>query len=274
MTIKQALALYPDIETDLLLANVLKKPKEFLFIHPEKTLTAAELKQYNTIARRRRQGEPIAYITGHKYFCGLEFKVNKNVLIPRPESEWLIEQGQKIIGEKLRNFNGVEILDMGTGSGCIAVSLYKRLPARQKRKVRIHAADISPRALTVARFNAKRHLAKIKFVHSDLFSAIPPKFDLIMANLPYVPIKDYDFLHAGLRFEPKIALTDGTDTGKIYKKFLDQAKDHLKPKADILLEIDPTLKPTITKLTQSRWQTKFFKDLQNLWRYAHLRSLD
>jgi len=260
MTIAQALKTHKDTEADLLLSHVLGKRKEFLFLHPDRDLTSAQWKKFRQLAVRRKRGEPLAYILGYKYFCGLKFLVDKNVLIPRPESEWLVAQAGISVRRKLRRNKPVLVLDMGTGSGCLAISLAKSVKSND---LKITAADISPQALAVAKKNARLNRARVKFIQSDLFKKIPGRYDLIIANLPYVPLSDYNKLKAGLRYEPKLSLTDRTDAFKIYRQFLAEAPAHLKKGGSILLEIDPSFKKT--KLAQG---LTFYRDLARRWRYA------
>lgn len=272
MTIIEALKYFKDIEIELLLPNILGKPKEFLYLNPDLKLTNKQTNQLTNFAKRRIKGEPIAYIIGYKYFYNLKFKVTKDTLIPRPETEHLIDQALKIIENKavLRyklQDTSYKILDIGTGSGCIAVSLAKHL----SKDFKIHASDISPKALTVAKTNARFHRANIKFIHSNLFQNIKNKYDLIIANLPYVPISDYKKLKNNLKYEPKSAITDGTDQIKIYEKFFKQVSKHLNQNASILLEIDPSQKKSLPKVIKHYLpgaKTKFHKDLQKIWRYV------
>jgi release factor glutamine methyltransferase len=236
MTIRQAITSFPKIETEIILGHILKKPREFLYTHGEKKLTPTQEKLFKQLAKRRTDGEPIAYLVGYKYFYGLKFKVTKDSLIPRPETEWIIEY---ILNKPLQESS---ILDIGTGSGCIAVTLKKHLP-----KSRITAVDISKKALRVAKQNAQSHKTKVTFIESDLFFKVTGTFDIIIANLPYVPAKDYKKFFTDLKYEPKNALTDGTNTFEIYKRFLQQVSSHTTPGTIILFEIDPLAKNILPK---------------------------
>lgn len=276
MTIFEFTNHYSTIESDLLLSFILKKPKEFLYLNPNKQLNKIQLLKLKGLVRRRLNGEPMAYILGYKDFYGLKLKVNKNVLIPRPETEWLVDQVLKLIHPGHRSGiqfdfksrprvvargGNIKVLDLGTGSGCIAISIKKNI-----NDTDITASDISAKALTVAKANAKFHKTNIKFIKSDLFSNITEKFDLIIANLPYVPASDYKKLRNGLKYEPKSAITDGSNTAEIYKRFLKQVNGHLATKGIILLEIDPKTKKYLPP------KTKFYKDLNGLWRYAEINN--
>jgi release factor glutamine methyltransferase len=279
MTIRQALKTYFNFEPDLLLAHVLNKSQEFLLLQPEHKLSAAQTSKLKALVKRRQRGEPIAYILGYKYFCGLKFLVNRSVLIPRPESEWLVEQGLNYLG---RTPGAKRVLDVGTGSGCLIVSLAATRTSSSKARsttrssIKWVASDISKAALAVARRNAKAHQAPVKFIQSNLFDKVPGKFDLILANLPYVPAKDYKKLYAGLRLEPKLALTDGTNHSVLIGKFLQQVAAHLNNKGLVLMEIDPTSEPAMRQVVKQfrlPLQLSFSRDLHRLVRYATIKKL-
>lgn len=267
MTISQALKLNTAVESDLLLSHVLNHPKEFLFLHPNNKLTANQEQQFRKLIRRRQRGEPLAYIVGYKYFCGYKFTVNKKVLIPRPETEWLVEHATKIIKKKLakqRVPKTLKVLDIGTGSGCIAISLVNNLG--HDARVQITGSDVSAAALTVARHNARQHTAKINFVRSNLFQNLNGKYDVIVANLPYVTIRDYRKLKRALRYEPALALHDKTNSFVLYQRFLKQLPEHVTANTIVLMETDPGAKKLLSLPQPHRW----YKDLQGLWRYVAL----
>ena len=276
MTIKQAQKKYRAVEVDLLLSHVLGKPKEFLFMHPEHLLSAKQLLSLRKIIKRRQTGEPTAYILGYKDFYGLRFKVNRNVLIPRPESEWVVEKivasGELLVASQKK----IRILDVGTGSGCIAISIAKKQPANSYKLI---ASDISPAALAVAKQNAKMHHANIKFINSDLLQSIKDNFDIIIANLPYGWSGWKNNTSAetvGLKFEPKRALfTKEKGLGEIRRLLGEIAQLKLPPKL-VYLEFDPRQKTALNKLIKKIlpfWKVKFHKDFNNFWRYAELSSL-
>jgi release factor glutamine methyltransferase len=297
MIIKLALKTYNKIETELLLSFVLKKSKEFLYTHPETKLTPKQLKTFQTLANRRTKGEPIAYILGYKDFYGLRFKVTKDTLIPRPETEWIVDRAISLCHSRshelkrglsgihnfwipdqvrddtieVRNDNNIEILDLGTGSGCIAISIKKHL-----KNSNITGVDISSKALTVAKYNSKKHKTKISFIKSDLFSKLKSKkFDIIIANLPYVPIQDYQKLKDSLKYEPRSAITDNSNDFKVYEKFFKKVKNHLNAQAIILLEIDPKAEKFITTFTKQflpNYKPLFYKDLHKLIRYVEIKA--
>lgn len=231
-------------------------------MHGKKKITALQLKKFTKLVQQRLKRIPVAYLVGHKYFFGLKFAVTEDTLIPRPESEWLVERAIQ---------NGARtILDVGTGSGCIAISIAKHMRGL------VYATDISEKALAVARGNALTHKVKIDFNKRNLLDGLNKKFDLIIANLPYVPISDYKKLHKNLRYEPKSALTDGTNSFVLYKTLLQQLPSHLTAQGSCLLEIDPLTKPYLqmwVKQYLPDYIIIFFKDLNKLIRYAEIKKV-
>lgn len=262
-------------EPELLLGHVLRRPKEFLFLNPEFRLTSTELDSFNRLAEKRQAGVPFAYLVGYKYFYGLKFKVNKNVLVPRPETEWLVDRALAIVKSRKSIKSKVSILDVGTGSGCIAISLAHSLTTNDSRlTTKISASDISASALKVAGQNAKTHKVHVNFIQSDLFKNIPGKFDIIIANLPYVPQGMYELLFHNLKYEPKVAITDGGEVWDIYKRFFTELPKHITKNGIALLEIDDGSKSDMQKMIKKilpGWQAKFSKDLGGLWRHLELQ---
>lgn len=193
----------PAIEARLLLAHSLGRNTAWLEAHHDATLDAATAARFSLLVQRRAAGEPVAYLTGRREFYGRDFAVTPDVLIPRPETELLVECAKSKLGAG----ETAHVLDLGTGSGCLAITLALELPMTQ-----VTAIDVSPAALTIARANAERLSARVAFIESDWFAALPPQtFDLIVANPPYVAADDAHLRQGDLRFEPKAALTDGAD---------------------------------------------------------------
>lgn len=263
MTIREALKKYPKIESDLLLAHVLKKPKEFLYINPQTKLLKKQEQEFKKLAEKRKTGTPAAYLLGYKYFYGLKFKVNKDVLVPRPETEWIIDEALETISQSRKN--NFSVLDVGTGSGCIAVTLAKL------SKASVTATDISSRALKVAKRNALTNKVSVKFLQRDLLKNLMPKFDLIIANLPYVPAKDYKKLFKNLQHEPKLALVDPEEDLALYKKLVEQLPTRLNRNGCVILEVDPLYAKKICTLLQKKFpgkKPKIIKDIHGLARFV------
>lgn len=226
------------LDTELLLGFVLKKKKEWILVNPEFNVHKNAEKRFFRLIVKRIKNYPIAYILGYKYFYGLKFKVNKHVLIPRPETETLIDEIIKLKPEK------ITILDVGTGSGCIAISLGTKL-----QNVNIIASDISQKALRIAKKNARLNNTKnIQFIKSDLLTGIENKdVDIIVANLPYVK-KDYK--NESIKYEPRSALYSSKDGLSHYKKLLYQIKELKFSPKYIFLEIDPDQVEILTNFTK------------------------
>jgi release factor glutamine methyltransferase len=191
----------PAREARLLLGHLLERNAAWLEAHRDDEVAID--REYLALVGRRIAGEPIAYLTGVREFYGRDFAVTADVLIPRPETELLVD----IAKEKLGAGGTARILDLGTGSGCLAATLALELP-----QARVTAVDVSPAALEVARGNAQRLGARVEFTESDWFAALPPQlFDMIVANPPYVAAGDPHLDDGDLRFEPVDALTDHAD---------------------------------------------------------------
>ena len=212
------------LDAELILANSLGKDRVFLHAHPDYELSEKEERKADSNLERRANHEPIAYILGYKEFYGRKFTVSPDVLIPRPETEAIINLAKELKPQT--------ILDVGTGSGCIAITLKLELPTSD-----VSAVDISPKALKIAEKNAADLGAKITFKESDLLSRVQDKYDLIVANLPYVD-KNWDWLSPELAYEPDLALY-AKDTG-LYdiKRLIRQAEAHLTKQGALILESD------------------------------------
>ncbi len=222
------------LDAELILAHFLGVERTILHAHPDFELSEEIVQKANLALERRQNHEPLAYITGVKDFYGRDFQVTEDVLIPRPETEVLIEVAKRLKPTK--------ILDVGTGSGCIAVTLAKELPGAI-----VTGVDISEKALEIAQNNAKKHHAKVIFRQSDLLNGLEntEKFDLIVANLPYVD-RNWDWLGPELQFEPKTALFAEDGGLELIKKLIQQAPKHLEQGGCLLLEADKTQHQKIT----------------------------
>ena len=216
------------LDAEVLLSFVLEKDKAWIYARLDKEIKNKDLKKFKKLIDKRKKGVPAAYLIGYKEFFGLNFEVNKNVLIPRPETEMLVEKTIDLVGNK----KNIKLLEIGTGSGCIIISLAKNL------EVKFVASDVSKKALKIAKKNAIKNnvLGKIKFVKSDLLKNIKEeKFDIIVANLPYLDINHKNLLESsetrGLKFEPQQALYSGEDGLDLYRElFLQIAELDNKPK--------------------------------------------
>jgi release factor glutamine methyltransferase len=290
MTIKEVLKKYNKVEIELLLAHILKKPREFLYLNPERKLTNKQFGNLAKYIRRREKGEPIAYILGYKDFMGLRIKVNKDVLIPRSETEGMVEHVVQALGlpafktakqqaTGLPYKNTVSILDIGTGSGCIAIAIAKQLQNFKFKisNLKLTAIDISSAALKVAKANAKYHQAKVKFIKSDLLANIKGNFDIIVANLPYGWLKWKNNTSSetiGLKFEPKEALFTKENGLFEIRRLLEQISSLKYQPKFIYLEFDPRQKPELSKLIKKilpGYRAEFFKDLNNFWRFVEIK---
>lgn len=217
----------PRLDLELLLAFVLNKSRSFLYAHSEYKLTPEQEKTFDALFNRRANGEPIAYILGKKEFWSLELMVNQNVLIPRPETELLVEVALSKVDREV-----AIIADMGTGSGAIALAL-----ANVRSKWNVVATDISADALNLARYNAKQlQINNVEFYYGNWCDALPNKeFDLIISNPPYISQHDPHLQQGDVRFEPRIALESG-DGLVALKEIIIQAKKHLKAGGFLMLE--------------------------------------
>jgi release factor glutamine methyltransferase len=240
----------PRLDAELLLAHVLKCKRVDLYTGFEKTVSERHLAEFKALIERRAKREPLQYIIGETEFWGLEIKVTPDVLIPRPETELLVEKALKwlkaqsskgIFGDNVPlEPSALSILDIGTGSGCIAIALAKHLP-----EARITATDISREALEVAKENAEAHgvADRIEFVASDMapwlyFETQERKFDLIVSNPPYVDSRELDLLQPEVsRYEPRLALDGGKEGLEIVEKILREAPDFLKEGGRLVMEV-------------------------------------
>lgn len=234
----------PQVEAELLLVHVLAQPRAYLWAHPEAALTPQQVADYAAYVQRRAAGEPLPYITGQIEFFGLTFAVTPDVLIPRPETETLVEAAL----DWLKGHPDAVAVDVGTGSGCIAVSLAVHAPS-----LRLYATDISSAALQVARVNAERHnvAERITFLEGDLLLPLPEPLDLIVSNPPYVAENEWDALPLSVQQEPRLALLSGADGLDAIRRLLAQAQTRLKPSGLMLVEIGERQGEAVQALAQA-----------------------
>lgn len=208
----------PASEARLLLASRLGVDRAWLIAHADDPLDEARLADAAELFRRRRRGEPVAYILGLREFYGLDLAVTPDVLIPRPETELVVELALRRIGDGARR-----VLDLGTGSGAIAIAI-----ARSAPQAEVWATDASPAALAVAQKNAARHAPKVRLAQSDWFASLAgERFDLILSNPPYVAEGDPHLDEGDVRFEPRAALVGGPDGLDCIRRIVQEARDYL-----------------------------------------------
>ncbi|HEX4576757.1 MAG TPA: peptide chain release factor N(5)-glutamine methyltransferase [Edaphobacter sp.] len=252
-------------DAELLLLHTLQIPRITLVAHPDRELIPNQRTAYENNIARRLQHEPIQYITGQQEFYGLTLKVTPAVLIPRPETEHLVEAVLKLLPAN----RPLRIADIGTGSGAIAIALAAHLP-----QAAVTAFDISTEALTIAAANARDHNVanRIRFLQSDLLSTLNPKaeaFDAIVSNPPYIPTSDRATLHPQVRdHEPPTALFAGETGLDIYRRLIPQAHNALKPNGLLALEIGHDQQDAIASLLRTWHNVKFVNDLQQIPRVA------
>jgi release factor glutamine methyltransferase len=267
------------LAAELLLLHVLGKERAWLYAHPEEPLSRAEEDAFRALLARRAAGEPLQHLTGHQEFWGLDFEVNRDVLIPRPETEHVIEVAldRLALGElragrtQATDGAGLCIADVGTGSGCIAVALAKELP-----RARIFATDISEAALAVARRNAARHgvASRIHFLAGHLLDAVknapsaaPQGFHLVVSNPPYIGRGEADTLQREVRdHEPRAALYGGEEGYELYGDLIAQAATRLASGGILVLELGYQSLPAVEPLlTEGNWgQVNVTNDLAGL----------
>jgi len=258
----------PRNEANLLLMHVLDRGRTFLLAHDDEQLSPNHVDQYRALISRRAGGYPLQYLTGHQEFFQLDFEVTPDVLIPRPETELIVEAGIEILRDRAEPW----FADLGTGSGAIAISLLQELPT-----ARAIAVDVSAAALEVAKRNAERHglIDRLRLIKSDLFSAIGSghPFDLIVSNPPYVPASDLDGLQREVRHEPQAALDGGGDGLAVIRVLLKDAPGFLKARGHLVFEIGFNQHEAVkTLIDHSAWELiELRKDLQGIPRTVILQ---
>lgn len=255
-------------DAELLLLHLVGKDKAWLLAHRDQELPPNEAVQYTQLLERRRTGEPMQHITGETEFYGMPFHVTRDVLIPRPETEHLVE---KVI-ELADGIHQPDVVDVGTGSGCIAVAL-----AHHLSNARVTAIDLSAEALVIARKNAKRNEVadRIRLLSGDLLAPVrEERFDIVVSNPPYVPHADRASLSVEVRdYEPALALFAGDDGLEVYRALIPAAFDALNPGGFLALEIGYGQSPAIGELLSRSGfqQIEFTPDLQGIPRVACAR---
>jgi release factor glutamine methyltransferase len=253
----------PRMNAELLLMFTLNCDRAYLYGHPERELTKDEQSRYAESIAQRASGIPAQYLTGHQEFWGMDFIVSPAVLIPRPETEHVIE----VLLELSKPLEAPRIVDVGTGSGSIALALAKELP-----KAQLEATDISAAALEIARANAARHRFehRIRFHQTDLLEGLPRNtFDFVVSNPPYVGESEQDQVQLEVRkFEPRHAVFAGPTGLEVIEILIPQARAALKPQGWLVVEISGSIVDGVRQLLSDWSQLRITNDLQGIPRVA------
>jgi release factor glutamine methyltransferase len=264
----------PRMNAELLLMFTLGCDRAYLYGHPERELTADEQSRYEEALGLRAKGIPAQYITGHQEFWGMDLIVSPAVLIPRPETEHVVEVVLGLCRSQDRRAGApaphLHIVDIGTGSGCIALALAKEFPHAE-----IHATDISPEALEIAEANAARHqmTSRIQFHDTDLLKGLPQgHFDFAVCNPPYVGESEEDTVQLEVRkFEPRGAVFAGPTGLEVIERLIPQAHDVLKPGGCLVMEISGTIAERVRGLLSGWSEVQVMNDLQGIPRVVSAR---
>ncbi|MGA2759289.1 MAG: peptide chain release factor N(5)-glutamine methyltransferase [Candidatus Cybelea sp.] len=255
----------PHADAMLLLAHALNRGREWIVAHSDATPSLQETEAFRRLSGERSRGLPVAYLLGSAGFYGREFVVNENVLIPRPETEHLVDEALRFIGDR-----PLQVLDAGTGSGAIACTIAAETSAT------VHGTDISPEAIALAEENARRLgvADRCRFHVGDLMDPVgAQRFDVVVANLPYVPTAEIAGKPDPVAYEPRVALDGGPDGLAIYRRLLGALPPLLSPDALILLEAAPATMPrlcAIAKSALSRPTIAVGRDYAGLDRYLRI----
>lgn len=246
---------YPRLCAETLLTHCLSVDRAFLFTHDDDLISEIQSEALDDAIYQRISGVPVQYIVGRQEFYGRDFMVNPSVLIPRPETEFIVDGVLE-----WKPCSGARIIDVGTGSGCIAITLALELPEAQ-----VFAGDISENALRVAQRNARALKANVAFVSMDLLDAVAGAFDFVVSNPPYVRREDVPYLQREVRdHEPHVALFSNDGIG-IYRRLIDSAESLLRPGGKLLMEIGFGMVPHVDALIGERWIKKPARtDLQGI----------
>ena len=249
----------PQLDSEILLSNSIKRDKKHIILNPKEVLNSEQLEKFKSLIERRKKGEPIAYLINKKEFWKDEFFVNKDVLIPRPDSELIIEQVLKIYSKDVQ----LQVLDIGTGSGCILLSILK-----ERSNFYGTGIDISKKSINVSKFNAKQlNLTnRVKFFHSSVDNFNNGKYDIIVSNPPYIEQLSLKYLEKDVvNFEPKLALSGGFDGFSKIRKVINKASILIKKNGKFILEIGFNQKNKVIKILKEEgfYVNKAIKDYGN-----------
>jgi len=261
----------PRMNAELLLMFTLDCDRAHLYAHPERELTADQAQRYDEALARRATGVPAQYITGHQEFWGMDLIVSPAVLIPRPETEHVIETVLGLAKPMVSASPTIRIVDIGTGSGAIALALARELPGAE-----ILAIDISPEALEIARANAVRHnlAARLEFQIDDLLTGLPEaSFDFVVSNPPYVGESEEDSVQLEVRkFEPRQAVFAGPKGTEVIERLIPQAQNVLAPGGWLVFEISGTIADSVRHRLAGWTDVRLVNDLQGIARVAVARK--
>ena len=249
----------PQLDSEILLSNSIKRDKKHIILNPKELLSAEQRETFKNLIERRKKGEPVAYLINKKEFWKDEFFVNKDVLIPRPDTELIIEQVLKIYSKDSK----LQVLDIGTGSGCILLSILK-----ERLNFYGTGIDISKKSVNISKFNAKQlNLTnRVKFFHSSVDNFKIGKYDLIVSNPPYIKLLSLKYLEKDVaNFEPKLALNGGFDGFSEIRKVINNASSLIKKRGKFILEIGFNQKNKVKKILKKEgfYINKAIKDYGN-----------
>jgi len=249
----------PFLDSEILLSESINKGKKHIILNPKEILKSGHLNSFNKLIKRRKKGEPIAYLINKKEFWKNEFYVNKDVLIPRPDTELIIEQVLKIYPKDSQ----LQVLDIGTGSGCILLSILK-----ERTNFYGTGIDISQKSINVSNFNAKKLKLsnRSKFYNSDVDNFKIGKYDLIVSNPPYIELLNLKYLDKDVvNFEPKLALNGGLDGFSKIRKVISKASNLMKKNGKLILEIGFNQKNEVKRILKKEgfYINKVLKDYGN-----------
>jgi release factor glutamine methyltransferase len=249
----------PQLDSEILLSNSIKRDKKHIILNPKEILSSKHTETFKNLIERRKTGEPVAYLINKKEFWKDEFFVNKSVLIPRPDTELIIEQVLKIYSKDSK----LQVLDIGTGSGCILLSILKERPNFYGTGI-----DISKKSINVSKLNAKQlNLTnRAKFFHSSVDNFKIGKYDIIVSNPPYIKLFNLKYLEKDvINFEPKLALSGGFDGFSKIRKVINKAKTLIKKNGKFILEIGFNQKNKVKKILKEEgfYVNKAIKDYGN-----------
>ena len=249
----------PQFDSEILLSNSIKRDKKYIILNPKELLNSEQEETFKSLIQRRKKGEPVAYLINKKEFWKYEFFVSKDVLIPRPDTELIIEQVLKIYAKDSK----LQVLDIGTGSGCILLSILKERPNFYGTGI-----DISKKSINVSKLNAKQlNLTnRVKFFHSSVDNFKIGKYDMIVSNPPYIESLSFKYLEKDVvNFEPKLALSGGVDGFSQIRKVINKANTLIKKNGKFILEIGFNQKKKVKKILKEKgfYVNKSIKDYGN-----------